>query len=52
MTLKAYENTAQDKRSDKKQAKKHNESLSKWERSKADAKMDKAAVNKINRKRK
>lgn len=52
MTLKKYEKTEQDKRDDKKQAKKHKEPLEKWERSKEDARRDKAAVKKINARRK
>lgn len=51
MTMKAYENTKQDKASDKKEAKKHGMSVSKWEKSKADEKKDKAAVKKMNKRK-
>lgn len=51
MTMKAYENTKQDKASDKKEAKKKGVSVSTWEKSKEDARMDKAAVKKMNKRK-
>lgn len=51
MTEKKYETTSMDKKADKKEAAKRKEPLKAWESSKADAKMDKAAVKKLNKKK-
>ena len=52
MTQKAYERTPADKAADRKGAKKAGMSVAKWEKSAADRKADKAAIKKINAKRK
>lgn len=48
MTMKKYENTAQDHRRDAAEAKKRGMTIAEWNASKLDRRMDRAAVNKMN----
>jgi hypothetical protein len=47
-----YEGSKEDRMNDRKQARKHKESLKDWEKSAMDKKMDRAGQKKINKRKK
>lgn len=52
MTVQKYEGSKADRKNDRKEAKRHHESVKRWERATDDSRMDRAAVRKINKKAK